>query len=130
MAQQVNVGEYGIAQVVIDGNVVLEQGSVTFKQMVNSSQVNTTMKGYSGKTQGSPSCTFTIESMIPRGGIEMVTLQQKAVALAPVDITFYFGASQANFTGFVNDFDSSHSVGQNAKIVMSGDGPYVEFEAI
>lgn len=124
-----NLQQFDIIQCNVAGLPAFMEGSVTIDRSTNSVPAKTVLGGYSGETRGSPMTEVTMENLIPVAGFDLVTLAMQAAmdSLIPIAFSFYMGANEYTFSGFVVNESLSGAVDTESKNSFKARGTYTSF---
>ena len=125
-----NLIQYSQVKVYADGNMLMEEATVTMKRESGAQPVKTVGKGFAGVSKGAPVTNVTVESFVPTAGMEFdptanINLNQIT------QLTLVLGTGQqATMNGFILTDDLSHSVDAAGKLSFSFITGPVVWEAV
>ena len=99
----------GVAEIVFRNRPLAEASSVNTTTNSNANPVNTMKKGLAGRSAGAVSVDLTIESAVPKAGMEddFVELCQEN---EDITVSMFSAGKTYTWNGWINQVDRSNSV--------------------
>jgi hypothetical protein len=108
---------YSNAFVTINGQLLIEEASVTVDKKSGLLPVMTVAKGFAGMTQGASYAEVTIDEAVPSADFEFNPDNYMKTG-AIVEVGVIMASRQTVFKGFITDATYSHSVNNESKLTM------------
>jgi len=117
---------YALANVLVNGALLAEHGSVSVNRATNSQAVNTVSKGYAGESPGAANCTISIKNAVPAADFEL-NPGAFMKALNVVEVTVFVAGRTLTSKGFVIGDAFAHSVNAEATLDISFRGEFADW---
>lgn len=119
---------YALAYVLVDGNLLAQEGSVTISRSTNSQAVNTVANGYSGESPGAAMVEIQVTSAVPSADFEM-NPGKYMKNLKEVEIGVLGpGSKQLTARGFIISDSFKHSVNAESSLDFNFRGKWKDWE--
>ena len=110
-----NLQLYSKAYVIVNGQLLTQESSVTIEKKSNSKPITTVHRGFAGLSKGAGMAEITVDNAIPVKDIEF--LPDFFIKDGDsIEIGSVVGARQMICRGFVTDATYSHQTNENAKL--------------
>ena len=127
MSTSQNLGTYSPAFFKVNGNMFMEEVSISLTRKSNAQRVFTVPKGLAGPSLGSSFCEFSMDSAVPLAGVETpggIAADRSCVTLQVLEFDLVLGQQNCVFNGWIEEVEIQHSANQVSKVVYKGVGEY------
>lgn len=126
MASAVALKNYDKVTVYINGQLLVEEASVSLKASSGLNKVYTVQKGFAGVSKGAEEMSISISSAVPSENFEYLPANMPQGQI--INVALFCGGKTLSTSGIVMDYDLGHSFGQHATLSMSIAAQYQDFQ--
>jgi hypothetical protein len=119
--------QYTIANVYVNGSLLLEESAVSIDRVTESHSIYTLGKGYAGEAAGAPMIELSVENAVPSTNFELDSGRFMGV-MQQVSFAVNAGSKVLQFNGFIVADNFAHAVNSNAKLAFKCKGFMADWE--
>lgn len=126
MSSAVALKNYDKVTVYINGQLLVEEASVSLKATSGLNKVYTVQKGFAGVSKGAEEMSISVSSAVPADNFEYMPQNMPQGGI--INVALFCGGKTLSTQGIVMDYDLSHSFGQHATLAMTVAAQYQDFQ--
>lgn len=107
----------GVGQFQINSRTLAEADTIRVSTSSNANPVTTMKKGFAGASKGAPTTRISVESAVPKGGMEQ-EWDEICVEGEYVTVTHLFAGRRVYYDGYIDTVDKSQGSAESAKVSM------------